>query len=143
QYARRAEQGDGRLGLDRRLAELRAAARRAGAREAAARPVGPASGRRGPVNLRYPRPPILEKICQGGRPPRHVVIEASAGTGKTYTLEHAVIELLLDGIPVEKLLVVTFTDRATYELRDRVRKLPAGGVAGRLPDGAPAKPDHS
>jgi exodeoxyribonuclease V beta subunit len=64
------------------------------------------------------------------------VIEASAGTGKTYTLEHAVIELLLSGIPVEKLLVVTFTDRATYELRERVRALLANVVAGRLPEGA-------
>ncbi|MBI3723257.1 UvrD-helicase domain-containing protein, partial [bacterium] len=87
------------------------------------------------MNLRYPRPAILEKICKGKKPPRHVVIEASAGTGKTYTLEHAVIELLLSGIPVEKLLVVTFTERATYELRERVRSLLANVVAGYIPAG--------
>lgn len=80
--------------------------------------------------FRYPRPAILERICKGKKPPRHVVIEASAGTGKTYTLEHSVIELLLAGVPVEKLLIVTFTDRATYELRERVRGLLKTVVAG-------------
>ncbi len=88
------------------------------------------------MTLRYPRPRVLEKICQGKKPPRHAVIEASAGTGKTYTLEHSVIELLLAEVPAEKLLIVTFTERATYELRERVRRLLANIVNGKLPEGA-------
>ncbi len=53
---------------------------------------------------------------------RHAVIEASAGTGKTYTLEHLVVELVLRReIPLEQILVVTFTDKATREMRERVR----------------------
>ena len=48
---------------------------------------------------------------------RHAVIEASAGTGKTYTLEHLVIDLLLEGrdVTLDRLLVVTFTEKLTLE----------------------------
>lgn len=55
---------------------------------------------------------------------RHAVIEASAGTGKTYTLEHLVIDLLLEGrdVTLDRLLVVTFTEKAAAELRARLRK---------------------
>ncbi|HEU0096096.1 MAG TPA: UvrD-helicase domain-containing protein, partial [Rhizomicrobium sp.] len=51
------------------------------------------------------------------------LIEASAGTGKTFTLTAWVLRLLLEGgVPLPKLLVVTFTRAATAELRDRVRR---------------------
>ncbi|MCP4750031.1 MAG: exodeoxyribonuclease V subunit beta [Proteobacteria bacterium] len=50
------------------------------------------------------------------------LIEASAGTGKTYTIETVYIRLLLErDLPVESILVVTFTEAATSELRDRIR----------------------
>ncbi len=52
---------------------------------------------------------------------RHAVIEASAGTGKTYTLEHLIVREVCAGTPIERLLVVTFTEKATDELRRRVR----------------------
>ncbi len=49
------------------------------------------------------------------------LIEASAGTGKTYTITSLVLRLLLEkGWPIEELLIVTFTRAATAELRDRV-----------------------
>ncbi|HVS01585.1 MAG TPA: UvrD-helicase domain-containing protein [Thermoanaerobaculia bacterium] len=68
---------------------------------------------------RYAHPEVLSRIPATG----HVVIEASAGTGKTYTLEHLVVHLLLaHGVPMERILVVTFTEKATEELRDRVRR---------------------
>ena len=41
--------------------------------------------------MKYPRPVILNSIPWDG----HAVVEASAGTGKTYTLEHMVIEFLI------------------------------------------------
>jgi exodeoxyribonuclease V beta subunit len=59
------------------------------------------------------------------------LIEASAGTGKTYTITTLYLRLLLgladsqspaEGLPVDKILVVTFTEAATEEIRDRVRK---------------------
>ena len=51
-------------------------------------------------------------------------LEASAGTGKTYNLERVVCELIgRYGIPVEKILVVTFTNKAARELKERIRRL--------------------
>ena len=60
----------------------------------------------------------------------HSLIEASAGTGKTYTISHLFLRLLINPQPglrdralkIDEILVVTFTDAATEDLRDRVRK---------------------
>jgi exodeoxyribonuclease V beta subunit len=50
------------------------------------------------------------------------VVEASAGTGKTYLLEHLVVDRIVRGeARLEEILVVTFTDKATDELRRRLR----------------------
>jgi len=54
---------------------------------------------------------------------RFVVVEASAGTGKTYFLEHRVVDLVLAGAELGQILVVTFTDKAVAELRLRIRDL--------------------
>ena len=52
------------------------------------------------------------------------LIEASAGTGKTYSLIHIVLRLIVEErIPIERLLLVTFTKAATAELKMRVREL--------------------
>jgi len=48
-------------------------------------------------------------------------LEASAGTGKTFAVEHIVARLLLSGIELEEILVVTFTRAATRELKLRIR----------------------
>ncbi|WP_022939763.1 exodeoxyribonuclease V subunit beta [Psychromonas hadalis] len=59
------------------------------------------------------------------------LIEASAGTGKTYTIASLFIRLLLGhgkenahhcALTVDKILVVTFTEAATAELRSRIRE---------------------
>lgn len=75
---------------------------------------------------------------------RHAIIEASAGTGKTYTIEHLVLRLLAgDGVapvPLSAILVVTFTEKATGEMRHRIRTAlntrlaaePPGPLASRL-----------
>ncbi|MCA9448859.1 MAG: UvrD-helicase domain-containing protein, partial [Candidatus Omnitrophica bacterium] len=53
---------------------------------------------------------------------KHGVIEASAGTGKTYTLENLVVRILVEEkIPIEKILLVTFTEKATGEMGQRIR----------------------
>src|SRR5436305_12778090 len=50
------------------------------------------------------------------------VIEASAGTGKTTTISAIVLRLLVEqGIPIEQILVTTYTELATAELRGRIR----------------------
>ena len=49
------------------------------------------------------------------------LVEASAGTGKTWTIVALYVRLLLERrIPVEQILVVTFTKAATGELKSRV-----------------------
>jgi exodeoxyribonuclease V beta subunit len=50
------------------------------------------------------------------------LIEASAGTGKTYAITGLFLRLLLEGsLAVPEILVVTFTEAATAELKDRIR----------------------
>jgi exodeoxyribonuclease V beta subunit len=69
--------------------------------------------------LRYPRPAELAGL---GR--RNAVVESSAGTGKTFLLEHLFVDLLLNhGLSCDEILVVTFTEKATAELVLRLRGL--------------------
>ncbi|NDC79128.1 MAG: hypothetical protein EBZ67_14850, partial [Chitinophagia bacterium] len=50
------------------------------------------------------------------------LIEASAGTGKTYSIALMAVRLVVQKrMPLEKVLMVTFTNAATAELEDRVR----------------------
>ena len=51
------------------------------------------------------------------------LVEAGAGTGKTYNIQILVLRLILAGADVRKILVVTFTDAATAELRDRIHRI--------------------
>ena len=73
------------------------------------------------------RPLALQFPLHGSR-----LIEASAGTGKTYTIAALYVRLILQHGSAEnaafnrpllppEILVVTFTDAATQELRDRIR----------------------
>ncbi len=49
------------------------------------------------------------------------LIEASAGTGKTYTITSLVVRLVAErGLRIDQILAVTFTNAATAELRDRI-----------------------
>ena len=53
------------------------------------------------------------------------IYKASAGSGKTYTLVHRYLDLLLsDGLEggYKRILVATFTNKATTELRERIVK---------------------
>ncbi len=51
-------------------------------------------------------------------------LEASAGTGKTWNLERIVCELIARyAIPLESILVVTYTNKAARELKERIRRL--------------------
>ncbi len=49
------------------------------------------------------------------------LIEASAGTGKTFALAHLVLRLITEkAVPISNLLVVTFTEAAAAEIRSRI-----------------------
>lgn len=63
------------------------------------------------------------------------LIEASAGTGKTYTIGSIYLRLLLQAgekcfsrpLNVEEILVVTFTEMATEDLKRKIRERFNGG----------------
>jgi len=68
----------------------------------------------------YPFPAELAALPRD----RPAVIEASAGTGKTYLIEHLVVDRLVRGdARIDEMLVVTFTERAAAELVRRIRAL--------------------
>jgi exodeoxyribonuclease V beta subunit len=61
---------------------------------------------------------LLKSPLQGAH-----LIEAGAGTGKTYAIAGLYVRLILErAIPVGEILVVTFTLAATAELKDRIRR---------------------
>ena len=60
-------------------------------------------------------------VC-GPLPSGVTVLEASAGTGKTYTIAALTARYVAEGTPLDRLLLITFTRMATGELRDRVRE---------------------
>ena len=75
------------------------------------------------------RPPLLGDVLAP-----LTVVEASAGTGKTWFLEHRVLDLILRaGAAIDQVLVVTFTEKATVELRARVRAALQRLLHGRPP----------
>ncbi|MBF0531486.1 MAG: UvrD-helicase domain-containing protein [Candidatus Omnitrophica bacterium] len=58
--------------------------------------------------------------------PEVLVVEASAGSGKTYALAKRYVQLLLrnaaagDPIPYQDILAVTFTNKAAFEMKERI-----------------------
>lgn len=61
----------------------------------------------------------------------HALVLAGAGTGKTATLIARAVELLRRGVRPDQIILVTFTRRATRELRERLTA-EVGEVAERL-----------
>jgi ATP-dependent exoDNAse (exonuclease V) beta subunit len=65
--------------------------------------------------------PVDESERAFARDPRnHVVLEASAGTGKTKVLVDRYVNLIEAGVDPRNILAITFTRKAAAEMRDRV-----------------------
>ena len=61
-----------------------------------------------------------------------VCILAGAGTGKTRTITYRIANLIDQGmVSPQRVLAVTFTQRAAGEMRDRLRQMGIGGVQAR------------
>ncbi|UCG77446.1 MAG: UvrD-helicase domain-containing protein [Nitrospirota bacterium] len=54
------------------------------------------------------------------QPDNNIALRASAGSGKTYALSLRVINLLLRGVDPERILCITFTNKATNEMFQRI-----------------------
>ena len=53
-------------------------------------------------------------------PKNSVVVEACAGSGKTWLLVSRIVRLLLDGVPPGEILAITFTRKAAQEMQARL-----------------------
>ena len=59
-----------------------------------------------------------------------VLVLAAAGTGKTRTLVYRVAHLVERGISPDRILLLTFTNRAAHEMLDRAQAIIGGSVGG-------------
>ncbi len=68
------------------------------------------------------QPPDKEERRFAADPRRHVVLRASAGTGKTRILTDRYLNLVGAGVPPRNILALTFTRKAAAEMKDRIIK---------------------
>lgn len=59
-----------------------------------------------------------------------LLVIAGAGTGKTMTLAHRVAHLIIQGVSVERIMLLTFTRRAAQEMTRRVDAIVRRAIAG-------------
>jgi len=71
-----------------------------------------------------------EQLAAVTAPDGPILVLAAAGTGKTRTLVFRVAHLVQRGIEPERILLLTFTNKAAREMLDRAHALVADGVSG-------------
>ena len=73
--------------------------------------------------VKAPRPipdPVRAAQARASNPAASAFVSANAGSGKTHVLVQRVIRLLLDNVPPEKILCITFTKAAAANMAERV-----------------------
>jgi len=75
------------------------------------------------LNIDYARELNLQQLAAVTAPPGPALVIAGAGSGKTRTLTYRVAYLLEQGIPPDRILLLTFTNKAAGEMMRRVSDL--------------------
>src|ERR1700722_8343884 len=75
------------------------------------------------LNIDYPRELNEQQLAAVTAPPGPALVIAGAGSGKTRTLTYRVAFLLEQGIPPDRILLLTFTNKAAAEMMRRVSDL--------------------
>src|SRR5258706_8677300 len=85
---------------------------------------------RSPVNLQidYARELNPQQHAAVTAPPGPALVIAGAGAGKTRTLIYRVAFLLEQGVPAERILLLTFTNKAAKEMMRLVADLLGGDL---------------
>ena len=52
----------------------------------------------------------------------NIIVSAGAGSGKTAVLSERVLQKVLNGVDIRKILILTFTNEAAGEMSARIRK---------------------
>ena len=90
-----------------------------------------------PVDASSSRTPRRRRARYAVDPRNNVVLEASAGTGKTSVLVARYVNLLKAGVDPANILAITFTRKAAAEMRERiVRELRGAAASDRSSIGA-------
>lgn len=61
-----------------------------------------------------------EAITKSGK---NIIVSAGAGSGKTFVLKERVLNKIKNNINVNQLIILTFTNNAAGEMKDRIRKI--------------------
>jgi len=82
------------------------------------------------MSMHHLSPPQKEAVCYVGSP---TIVTAGAGSGKTRTLTSKIAYLVSDlGFPPEKILAITFTNKAAQEMKSRLQ-MTTGRPASHFP----------
>src|SRR6266478_4856328 len=82
-----------------------------------------------PLQIDYARELNEQQHAAVTAPPGPALVIAGAGSGKTRTLTYRVAYLLEQGIPADRILLLTFTNKAAREMMRRVGELLGGDLA--------------